>query len=1016
MRRNMPIFLFIIFLALKSPATAEQMPIFDRLQRAESAHFVYIYQQSLSSQVTNLMDACEDAYEILSPIFSWAPREKTIVLYHDGWDVHNAYATVFPRATMAIYAADVTPPSSIYEPGDRMRKTVFHEYTHILTADAQYGPGAVLSDILGRVMTAGDPLSFFIMLCTAPPGALAPNWYLEGLSIWSETEFVGPGRGRNSYSDMIMRMPVADHRTLPSNQWDLHLPEWPYGEAAYLYGMITFRYLCEQYSAPTQTNMPGALANSVSHSFMFNFDACALPLVGTTFGALTDRSRYEETQKQSARIQSLQTATLTPLTLLTPQRLQVHQPKFDDSGNSVLFASNGEAERDTLYRINLSSGTLTKLPAARVQSELSRIASSPDRRNFYYTRLNYKGRDRVWNELLQYDAGADRCWRVTSDGRYRFPAISPNGLNMAAVRDATGREILLEVPIAKAGERESERVLVDAPELHSLVDPVYSPDAKSLVYVLAGEKGSQIHRVNVATATDEILLDWPCVILAPAFHPSGDHLVFTADRNGVYNLYRMTPNPGANPDPVTHVLGGLFEPDFSPDGKKVAAASYDSYGFHLVVFDWDKLVPISKPLPILTPDWPALASNQKAVQAALSQPPPGVTASRAYHSLPETRMDFWSPWLTASEDGVQGGLAASFSDPTGYQSLFALGGYDSDTRVPLAAVTYSYSGIYPILTLYGVNAPNTYPDLVQDTNHVFYEYAEEVSLGGAAISMPWPGVDRDVVLTLGYQYADRQVVDDRADDYRDQDLITTNLFEGGEGSIFAQLQYFNGTAYGRSHSIEDGRYVSAAVEQSDPALGGDLSRTRTLGQWDEYVTLPWGQNHVLKLEGIYGVSRGDEIDQGAFGIGGYGSLQADTTPGLDRNITLRGYADNTQVGRDVVKASVAYRFPIYRIYQGGSATVPLYFQQLFGEVFYEGGKAWGLESEDTPDSEWLNSAGAELNFSTTLLRFMEIAPGVGVAYAFDREKKKRYDEDEEDSEDSDQKLQVYVSIKATVNF
>lgn len=84
-------------------------------------------------------------------------------------------------------------------------------------------------------------------------------------------------------------------------------------------------------------------------------------------------------------------------------------------------------------------------------------------------------------------------------------------------------------------------------------------------------------------------------------------------------------------------------------------------------------------------------------------------------------MDFWSPWLTASEDGVQCGLAASFSDPTGYQSLLALGGYDSDMAVPLGAAVYSYSGmyLYPILTLYGLNLPNRYSDLVEDTNAIY---------------------------------------------------------------------------------------------------------------------------------------------------------------------------------------------------------------------------------------------------------------------------------------------------------
>lgn len=158
------------------------------------------------------------------------------------------------------------------------------------------------------------------------------------------------------------------------------------------------------------------------------------------------------------------------------------------------------------------SQTLTTLPVARVQSELLSIAPSPNRREFYYTRLNWKGRDCVWNELLKYDAEADRCLRTTANGRYRFPAISPDGRKLAAIRDEKGYEVLLQVSLDHVGEIQGESILIRGPELHSLLDPVYSPDGKSLVYILAGEKGSRVCRINLAAGADETLLDWPCSI------------------------------------------------------------------------------------------------------------------------------------------------------------------------------------------------------------------------------------------------------------------------------------------------------------------------------------------------------------------------------------------------------------------------------------------------------------------------------------------------------------------------
>jgi hypothetical protein len=50
------------------------------------------------------------------------------------------------------------------------------------------------------------------------------------------------------------------------------------------------------------------------------------------------------------------------------------------------------------------------------------------------------------------------------------------------------------------------------------------------------------------------------------------------------------------------------------------------------------------------------------------------------------------------------------------------------------------------------------------------------------------------------------------------------------------------------------------------------------------------------------------------------------------------------------------------------------------EVFYEGGR-----TDDNAgfgdDIGWLNSAGAEINYGMSLLRFLKFAPGAGIAYA-----------------------------------
>ncbi len=990
------------------------MPIHVPLRQTESDHFIYIYDQSLEEKLPGLIESCEDAHMMLIPVFHWVPKQKTIVMYSDIQDIHNGWATVYPRPTIMIYASDAPPESTIYEPGDYIRRTVFHEYAHILSNDAQYGFDAALTNIFGRVYPiAGDPLSFALMMLSASPGLLAPPWYKEGLTTWAETEFVGPGRGRSTRVDMILRMAVADNRLLQGNEWFFELPEWPYGDAAYLYGLKTMQYIHDRYGfQEEEKNAPGDLSDSVAHSFMFVFNNRSISVTGKSFQILVREAMEAESARQARRMKILKTSPLTRVQRLTAERLIVTEPKFGPGGKTIYFSGREEADRDTLFRYDINTKYLNKLTSVRTTIPLfTDLAPSSDRRFLYYTRLDIQGRDRLRNELYRLDTQNDRSHLVTKKGRYRYPAVSPDGSHLVAVVNRGGEQSLVEVPIKKAGQKQFEGTLVQASSHHVLVDPAFSPDGEDIVYILADEKESQLRSVNRQTKADRELLTWPCIILSPIFHPLDRSLVFVSDRNGVFNLYRMPFIPHAEPVALTHVLGGIFSPDFSPDGIRLAAAAYDSHGYYLTVFDYNALQPLNT-LPSVDNEWKSLQKNLDVKEAVEKGAAGKNIPSEPYYSFSHVGFDFWSPWLTTSRDGVMGGLSAAFSDPTQFQNLHMLAGAESHYGTPVGLLVYRYSGLYPILTLYGAIIPEYYADLVKDVDNIYYDYDEKVQTTGIALSLPWLRIDWQGNLTIGYQVSDRSVIEEGADKYKGKTLQTRNFFEGKELSLWAQLDFFNATAFGRSHSYEDGRYFTATVEWADESLDSDINRTRMRGDWHEYIRIPGFENQTLKFEGVYARGRGDRTAQGLFGLGGYPLMPA-LEQGLSRNIGLRGYPANYQIGDEVVKGGAAYRFPIFRRYRNVNATTPFYLHQIFAEVFYEGGKAMD-GGPGGQENKWIQSAGMEANLSTTLFRFLPIAPGIGVAYAFDYADRKRAGE--EGDTDEETKLQVYLTIKTTVNF
>jgi hypothetical protein len=74
------------------------------------------------------------------------------------------------------------------------------------------------------------------------------------------------------------------------------------------------------------------------------------------------------------------------------------------------------------------------------------------------------------------------------------------------------------------------------------------------------------------------------------------------------------------------------------------------------------------------------------------------------------------------------------------------------------------------------------------------------------------------------------------------------------------------------------------------------------------------------------------------------------------------------------------------------------------ELFYESGRTYDDEGIGD-DIGWLHSAGLEVNYGLTLLRFLSFAPGLGVAYVPQRD----------DRDPDEYEVVPYLSIKLWAN-
>jgi hypothetical protein len=872
--------------------------------------------------------------------------------------------------------------------------------------DMRHGYNYYLSRFFGKVAPMGDILSSITFLFTSSPVIFSPRWFLEGESIWAETEFAGPGRGRSTLVDMTFRTAVQDDNLLPYSKWYLETPYWPYGNSPYLYGMRMVQYLYEQNYGP---NTVGDIADNVSKKFLLNFNGGVQDTTKEPWREIALEMLEHEKKVQAENINKLSRVRFTSTVRLTPKEIAVGYALY--AGEKIFFLGAEEEARNTLFSFDPKTNEYTKIKKSLVTPFIGSMSASGDGGKVFYTRLEYRDLENLWYEVRAYDVddGSDRL--VTRNGRYRFVDLSPDGKKMVAVSQRRARTYLLEVPFNKVGEKEYETVLAESPLEVDMASPRYSYDGGRIVYVEGYKDLFYLKLIDLSDGGVISLWSSPSQIIAPTWHPDGKNIVFGNDSNGVYNLYRILADDPSNPIPITHVAGGLFFPSFSPYGTTIAVVSYDGFGPHLSIIPYDPDHVYPESLPVIKPQWAGGKTDTILAEAKKKQKEFETIVKQGerdgYKSFFNIRPDFWSPWLTASTYGLEAGAIASFSDPARYQNLTIMAGIETEYSSPLLNINYSYRGLGPEMILYGGADQEVYPDLLIDQNgSARFDYAEETRFMGAAVSYPLLNrLEKRLVGTLGYEYKERDPIREVEDDYQNYELEQSPSSES-ESPLWGRLSFVSGTVFNRSVSIEDGSLISISGERSLKELGGELNTTRARIDFNQYISVPLMENHVLKLHGVYGQGWGDETAQGLFGIGGLRSFADGTYPGVQNNLYLRGYDSNVQIGQSAVTLGASYRFPIWNIFKGYEGSFPIYTRSLAAELFYEGGRTWD-ENGDGDRFGWLNAVGTEISFGMTMVRYLSFSPGIGIVYA-----PENTDRGKNETED----LLVYLTIKGWYDY
>ncbi len=171
--------------------------------------------------------------------------------------------------------------------------------------------------------------------------------------------------------------------------------------------------------------------------------------------------------------------------------------------------------------------------------------------------------------IHRYDLGTGGVTQLTSDGRSRDPAWSPDGGRIAFARQGMGEQPPVDIYFMNADGSNVVRRTTGKP-FHS---PTWSPDGLSIA--VAGDWWLCVYECSIylmSAFSDEIFHFVAPMGADPAYSPDGEWIAYVSlsGDDGYHALYITNFYGRETFSVVPRHDGGIFHPTWSPDGERIA--------------------------------------------------------------------------------------------------------------------------------------------------------------------------------------------------------------------------------------------------------------------------------------------------------------------------------------------------------------------------------------------------------------------------------------------------------------
>ncbi|HEY6239274.1 MAG TPA: hypothetical protein VIW78_00390, partial [Burkholderiales bacterium] len=795
------------------------------------------------------------------------------------------------------------------------------------------GPSGVLRRIFGRYLVL--PLPFTVLFPSGFPNLLEPNWMIEGLAVYSESDPTkGYGRLGQSHFEGMMRAESA--RGLRSlREVNAEGRGFPLNRD-YLYGSYFFLFLADRYGADA---IPKYFEIYSGRWFPFRVDSTPRFVTGKPM----DELWVEYHEWLNARFAGKPAEPgrepdgggdiiVRDWTITSPLRTREGDRWYVQGDGYTLPRLMRQTPGGAAEAVrNVESGTrLAALSGGEVLLSQPEICNDY---NYYYDlyRLGPSG----------------RLSRLTECGRFRFAAPLDDG-GIVAIRVVNGEA---EVVLLNSRGR-IERSLYRAAPGEALTG-LAAMGGTAVVTSLRNERWSL---VEIAEGKVSVLVSDGAVKHSPRYGLSTDEIYFVCDYGNVDNVWswRRSDRSLAR---WTEARNGVKEISAPVDGEMLVTT---------IESDGDVLRVRALPdAPLEVRRAAAEAGPSAAPIDGLPRSTPRQSAERPYSAWSSLAPRFWLPTGYVADGAVAIGFATDGQDALGLHQYAIAPMVEITQHQALGSAAYVYNNRDGLLLDRWMVVK------ASDVNNNKFS-GREIQSFAINETAQWVSLWRQLSLDTRYYWGlggamDRETLHDLAagtSTPRDERVV--GLLAGVDTW---RQQYL-------SEGPSQGQQLRLFAETSN-GLRGAYSGNFYRADWRAY--LPAGKTVVaLRWNPTYSQPQAEPVQLGGIGISF--SEEAFALPVLNqREFPLRGYQSGEAVltGHHSSLVTLEWRIPIADV-DRAFMVPPVGLNRFSMTVFTEAGAAW-----DNAPEHWYKSAGMELLYEARLGYQFGAQLRIGVAKGFE---------------------------------